>query len=149
MSAHGTPTSPTQHPWMSTKPQHRPLFTHGFPPHLPHTPSPSGFEGPLCERNVDDCSPDPCHHGTCLDGIASFSCACAPGFTGYRCELQLDECHSSPCRNGGKCIDRIDAYQCNCPPGTAGRVRGVGWGSYLGRGWVLGIALGLLWAWGG
>ena len=85
--------------------------------------SPAGFEGTVCERNVDDCSPDPCHHGRCVDGIASFSCACAPGYTGMRCESQVDECRSQPCRHGGKCLDLVDKYLCRCPPGTTGRAR--------------------------
>uniref|UniRef100_A0A8D0G7V2 Notch receptor 3 n=1 Tax=Sphenodon punctatus TaxID=8508 RepID=A0A8D0G7V2_SPHPU len=79
----------------------------------------SGFEGPLCERNVDDCSPDPCHHGTCLDGIASFTCSCTAGYTGYRCENQINECHSNPCQHGGKCID-LNGFHCLCPEGWAG-----------------------------
>lgn len=69
---------------------------------------------------MDDCSPDPCHHGRCVDGIASFSCACAPGYTGTRCESQVDECRSQPCRHGGKCLDLVDKYLCRCPPGTTG-----------------------------
>lgn len=85
---------------------------------------PPGFEGTLCERNVDDCSPDPCHHGRCVDGIASFSCACAPGYTGTRCESQVDECRSQPCRHGGKCLDLVDKYLCRCPPGTTGGAGG-------------------------
>ena len=87
---------------------------------------PTGFEGTLCERNVDDCSPDPCHHGRCVDGIASFSCACAPGYTGTRCESQVDECRSQPCRHGGKCLDLVDKYLCRCPSGTTGGTGG--WG---------------------
>lgn len=73
---------------------------------------------------MDDCSPDPCHHGRCVDGIASFSCACAPGYTGTRCESQVDECRSQPCRYGGKCLDLVDKYLCRCPPGTTGGVLG-------------------------
>lgn len=59
-----------------------------------------------------------------MDGIASFSCACAPGYTGIRCESQVDECRSQPCRYGGKCLDLVDKYLCRCPPGTTGG----GWG---------------------
>lgn len=55
-----------------------------------------------------------------MDGIASFSCACAPGYTGTRCESQVDECRSQPCRHGGKCLDLVDKYLCRCPPGTTG-----------------------------
>ncbi|KAI6061296.1 Fibropellin-3-like protein [Aix galericulata] len=160
------PLSPAiAHPAPTSAPHPCPykLSTHGcslplpaLHPWVPLTPvgPPPGFEGALCERDADDCTPDPCHHGTCVDGIASFSCACAPGFTGYRCELQLDECHSQPCRHGGKCIDRIASYQCNCPPGTAG----TGWGgragegmggASLGAGWGVEVVVGPIWVWGG
>lgn len=107
----------------------------------PRTLRPAGFEGALCELNVDDCSPDPCHHGRCVDGIASFSCACAPGYTGMRCESQVDECRSQPCQHGGKCLDLVDKYLCRCPPGTTG---GAGlklvawWEKHRGSGWCVG-----------
>uniref|UniRef100_A0A8C6XKE3 EGF-like domain-containing protein n=1 Tax=Naja naja TaxID=35670 RepID=A0A8C6XKE3_NAJNA len=78
-----------------------------------------GFEGVLCEKNIDDCSPDPCHHGTCVDGIASFTCICVAGYTGYRCENQINECHSNPCQHGSKCIDLVNKYLCHCQPGTS------------------------------
>ncbi len=80
----------------------------------------SGFEGRLCESNIDNCKPDPCHHGTCIDGIASYTCNCEPGYTGYRCENQLNECHSNPCQNGGKCVDLVNKYICQCQHGTSG-----------------------------
>lgn len=79
-----------------------------------------GFEGRLCESNIDNCQPDPCHHGTCIDGIASYTCNCVPGYTGYRCENQLNECHSNPCQNGGKCVDLVNKYICQCQHGTSG-----------------------------
>lgn len=85
-------------------------------------PSP-GFEGRLCESNIDNCLPDPCHHGTCIDGIASYTCNCVPGYTGYRCENQLNECHSNPCQNGGKCVDLVNKYICQCQHGTSGKAR--------------------------
>uniref|UniRef100_A0A8C9UBQ6 Notch receptor 3 n=1 Tax=Scleropages formosus TaxID=113540 RepID=A0A8C9UBQ6_SCLFO len=78
------------------------------------------FEGTLCESNIDNCQPDPCHHGTCVDGIASYTCNCDPGYTGYRCENQLNECHSNPCQNGGKCVDLVNKYICQCRHGTSG-----------------------------
>lgn len=91
---------------------------------------------------MDDCSPDPCHHGRCVDGIASFSCACAPGYTGTRCESQVDECRSQPCRHGGKCLDLVDKYLCRCPPGTTG---GLGWGRNGTSGGVRRVWEGCLW----
>lgn len=81
---------------------------------------PQGYEGTLCESNTNNCQPDPCHHGTCVDGIASYTCNCEAGYTGYRCENQLNECHSNPCQNGGKCVDLVNKYICQCQHGTSG-----------------------------
>lgn len=80
----------------------------------------AGYKGQLCEENIDDCNPKPCHHGTCKDGIASYKCECDPGYTGAICNVQIQECLSSPCQNGGRCIDRVNMYQCVCPTGTSG-----------------------------
>lgn len=79
-----------------------------------------GFSGLLCEENINDCQPKPCHHGVCRDGIATFSCECEAGYTGSICNIQVQECHSNPCQNRGRCVDLVNAYQCNCLPGTTG-----------------------------
>lgn len=81
----------------------------------------AGFSGVLCEENIDNCDPDPCHHGQCQDGIDSYTCICNPGYMGAICSDQIDECYSSPCLNDGRCIDLVNGYQCNCQPGTSGR----------------------------
>lgn len=75
----------------------------------------------LCEENIDNCDPDPCHHGQCQDGIDSYTCICNPGYMGAICSDQIDECYSSPCLNEGRCIDLVNGYQCNCQPGTSGK----------------------------
>uniref|UniRef100_A0A8B9P6V7 Neurogenic locus notch homolog protein 1 n=1 Tax=Apteryx owenii TaxID=8824 RepID=A0A8B9P6V7_APTOW len=79
-----------------------------------------GFAGAHCEVDVDECDPDPCHYGTCKDGVAAFTCLCQPGYTGHRCDVNINECQSQPCRNGGTCQDRNNAYHCLCLKGTTG-----------------------------
>ena len=38
--------------------------------------------------NIDDCAPNPCQNGgSCVDGVASYTCTCAGGFTGVNCEI--------------------------------------------------------------
>ena len=43
---------------------------------------PAGFTGERCEVDLDDCKPNPCRLGRCIDGPNSFSCICPPGMTG-------------------------------------------------------------------
>ena len=35
--------------------------------------------------DIDDCSPDLCLHGTCTDGVASYTCSCENGWEGVDC----------------------------------------------------------------
>ena len=46
----------------------------------------SGYDGTLCDNNIDDCSPNPClNGGSCTDGVNSFTCSCAAGYEGDTC----------------------------------------------------------------
>lgn len=68
----------------------------------------TGFEGPLCENNIDDCLNVNCQHGSvCIDGVNSFKCDCHPGYDGKFCQIDIDECLSSPCVYG-KCWQNSD-----------------------------------------
>ena len=40
---------------------------------------PVGYDGDLCEINVDDCVDNPClNNGSCVDGVNSHTCVCSP-----------------------------------------------------------------------
>jgi uncharacterized membrane protein len=48
----------------------------------------AGYEGDLCEKNIDDCTPNPCRNGgRCEDAVGEHSCVCDGRFTGDDCEL--------------------------------------------------------------
>lgn len=43
----------------------------------------TGFEGSLCQHNIDDCAGNLCLNGaTCVDKIHDHFCQCPDGFTG-------------------------------------------------------------------
>lgn len=76
----------------------------------------AGFEGNLCQINIDECIGNECQNGaSCVDGINEYTCNCAPGFTGQFCEEDIDECADEPCKNGGLCFNEIAKFRCECP----------------------------------
>ncbi|XP_061573968.1 von Willebrand factor D and EGF domain-containing protein [Cololabis saira] len=80
-----------------------------------------GFTGSRCEVDVDDCKPNPCRLGRCVDGPNSFSCICPPGMTGRTCRDDVDECVSRPCFPDVSCSNTLGSFTCgSCPPGFSG-----------------------------
>ncbi|XP_051263598.1 von Willebrand factor D and EGF domain-containing protein isoform X1 [Dicentrarchus labrax] len=80
-----------------------------------------GFKGERCEVDVDDCKPNPCRLGRCIDGPNSFSCICPPGMTGRTCREDIDECISRPCFPGVGCNNTLGSFVCGvCPQGYGG-----------------------------
>ena len=66
--------------------------------------------GERCEVDVDECATAPCaNNGTCIDGIAEYTCVCSPGFRGVICDVDIDECASAPCFNNATCHDSINS----------------------------------------
>ncbi|XP_008429180.1 von Willebrand factor D and EGF domain-containing protein isoform X2 [Poecilia reticulata] len=82
---------------------------------------PDGFTGRRCEVDVDDCKPNPCRLGRCVDRPNSFSCFCPPGMTGRTCREDVDECLSQPCFAAVSCSNTLGSFVCGfCPPGFTG-----------------------------
>ncbi|XP_053551464.1 protein crumbs homolog 2 [Bombina bombina] len=74
----------------------------------------NGWEGLLCQLNIDDCNPNPCISGSCTDLEANYQCDCFPGYTGINCETNVDDCTHHRCLNGGLCVDGVNSYTCKC-----------------------------------
>lgn len=82
---------------------------------------PPGYDGDLCDNNIDDCTPGICQNGgICTDLVADYQCGCVPGYDGDNCENNINECADTPCKNGGTCTDGVNTFSCNCVPGFTG-----------------------------
>lgn len=74
--------------------------------------------------NINECSSSPClNSGTCVDGVASFTCLCELPYSGPTCAEVLTPCSPNPCSNHAQCIHTPDylGYQCNCQSGWQGK----------------------------
>ncbi|XP_068596746.1 protocadherin Fat 4 [Brachionichthys hirsutus] len=81
-----------------------------------------GYTGALCETDIDECRPSPCHNGgTCHNLVGGFSCTCPEGFTGMACERDVNECLSNPCKNEALCQNFPGGFNCLCKSGFAGK----------------------------
>ncbi|KAL8561778.1 hypothetical protein ACOMHN_010712 [Nucella lapillus] len=80
----------------------------------------SGYEGPFCETNINDCLSNPCQHGgNCSDKLNDFGCSCPTGFSGNRCETRPKYCATANC-SGGRCVENYEAgsHRCVCNQGN-------------------------------
>ncbi|XP_019639757.1 PREDICTED: fibropellin-1-like [Branchiostoma belcheri] len=79
----------------------------------------AGYEGDLCNIDIDECASNPCQNGgTCLHGVNSYSCHCQVGYGGENCQ-HVEDCLSSPCVHG-TCTDGLASYTCSCENGWTG-----------------------------
>ncbi|KAM9744685.1 protein crumbs homolog 2b isoform 2-T2 [Menidia menidia] len=77
-----------------------------------------GWEGKLCEEEINECLSGPCVHGACKDLLADYECDCEPGYKGKNCGEEVDDCLEFSCVNGGVCTE---THTCTCPPGYIGK----------------------------
>ncbi len=77
----------------------------------------AGYDGRLCELEIDECDPDPCQNGgTCTDLLADYECACIDDYIGKNCHIE--PCEAPDC----------DPYTTV----TAGRLDPTGCDTYIG-----------------
>ncbi|NXJ65360.1 CRUM1 protein, partial [Rostratula benghalensis] len=86
-----------------------------------------GFTGVECAVNIDECEEGPCKNGAvCEDGIADYTCHCAPSqdgtvWGGKNCSVKLTGCQTHDCQNEALCIPTYQAeshgHRCQCQPG--------------------------------
>ncbi|NXT25747.1 CRUM1 protein, partial [Syrrhaptes paradoxus] len=86
-----------------------------------------GFTGVECAVNINECEEGPCKNGAvCEDGIADYTCHCAPSqdgiiWGGKNCSVKLTGCQTHDCQNEALCIPTYQAeshgHLCQCQPG--------------------------------
>ncbi|KAM3842788.1 protein jagged-2-like, partial [Diretmus argenteus] len=82
---------------------------------------PDGWEGNLCDVDVNECSRNPCQNGgRCVDLLNDFYCHCIDNWKGKTCHSRESQCDSTTCSNGGTCYDHGDSFLCSCPSGWGG-----------------------------
>uniref|UniRef100_A0A672HLX0 Crumbs cell polarity complex component 2b n=1 Tax=Salarias fasciatus TaxID=181472 RepID=A0A672HLX0_SALFA len=80
-----------------------------------------GWEGELCQAEINECAAAPCLYGTCKDLLADYECSCEPGYQGKDCGEEVDNCLEFACVNGGECVETVGTHTCSCPAGYVGK----------------------------
>ncbi|XP_023565507.1 vitamin K-dependent protein C isoform X6 [Octodon degus] len=81
----------------------------------------SYFDGDQCKSLPPEhpCASLCCEHGTCVDGLGSFTCTCNPGWEGRFCQNEVGFSNCSV-DNGGcahYCLAEGESRRCSCAPG--------------------------------
>ena len=71
---------------------------------------PDGFNGDLCQNNINDCENNPCaNSGKCIDGINSFECKCTDEWRGDLCATKIaTEEFQCSATSGAKMVLNLD-----------------------------------------
>ncbi|KAF7654641.1 hypothetical protein LDENG_00066730, partial [Lucifuga dentata] len=80
-----------------------------------------GWEGEVCQTDINECLSDPCVYGSCANLLADYQCDCEPGYTGKNCQEEVDNCLKFSCVNGGTCVETTATHTCSCLTGYVGK----------------------------
>ena len=89
-----------------------------------------GFNGSLCDTNIDDCISASClNGGTCVDKVNGFICLCKDPFIGVNCDTDDTICRENPtiCLHNGTCISYAEdptKFSCRCEEPWGGNCSG-------------------------
>ncbi|KPP77716.1 hypothetical protein Z043_102832 [Scleropages formosus] len=74
----------------------------------------AGWTGLHCEDDINECLPQPCEQGMCIqnDPGHGYTCFCRPGFVGKNCEHNYDDCLMQTCPSDHYCVDGINEVSC-------------------------------------
>lgn len=80
-----------------------------------------GWQGEVCDEDIDECLENPCLYGACTNEMGSFSCQCDEGWAGALCDEPINEClEDGLCGVHATCTDLLAeaAYaHCDTPDG--------------------------------
>ncbi|XP_023932358.1 fibropellin-1-like [Lingula anatina] len=80
----------------------------------------SGYSGPNCQVDIDQCRSAPClNGGTCSSAPNTYTCSCAVGWKGPNC--QHEACTKNTCKHASTCRDTSSGVTCTCSPGWTGQ----------------------------
>ncbi|KAI8514119.1 hypothetical protein Bbelb_084430 [Branchiostoma belcheri] len=78
------------------------------------------FSSTPFKADLNQCTNNSCHPGTCEVGDGGYKCICKIGWTGKNCQNDVNECVARPCGHG-HCGNYPGGYRCTCLPGWTGQ----------------------------
>jgi hypothetical protein len=68
-----------------------------------------GWQGDVCDEDIDECLDNPCINGACTNEPGSFACECEAGWEGEFCGDNINECLEPDTCGGNSTCDDLEA----------------------------------------